>query len=125
MKLNKPEMIQYLHLLGTVAKNALGDLQSECQSSALLTFPDLIFEFQRVPLGTPFKRMSYVDPQLFETVGLGASVHELHTQRIKSKTDLSEKEIDSIVNKSRTESVRNLLDDILDSFSGLQKRFNK
>ncbi len=123
--LDKHERIRYFHLLGTVARNALGDLQSACQSSAIVSVPDWVFDAKLFPIGAPIRRLSFVDPRLFETVCLGCSLHELHAYRIQHKEDLSEEAIDSIVEKSRVESVGLLLDNIGSFLSGIRRRVNK
>lgn len=124
-KLNKHNRILYFHQFGTVAKNALGDLQSECQSSALIQLPEWVFDNRFLPIGSPIKSLSYVDPRLFETVCLGCSLHELNSVRLKREKDLSEKEIDNIVEKSRVESLHALLDDVEDSIGQIKKRVRK
>lgn len=116
----KFEKIMYFHTVGVVARNALGDLQSNCQSpfSIFDFYPDFLVRVRKVTSS----RFSFVDPNLFESVCLGCTLHELNGIFEKKKGDVSLKQIEELAKKSSFESMELLLDVVGQSLGRIRKK---
>lgn len=106
---NTLELFKYYHLLGVLAKDALGDVQSICQTSALIPVYDKLF-----PLTTNLKKLandqfSFIQPELFETVSLGRAVHVMNDELTKRKGKMEDEEFDKIAEKSMIEATEIVL----------------
>ena len=124
-RLNRFDRIQYFYTVGTLAKNALGDLQSECQSSGLSIIYDVIFPVKRSTTMIRKENFSFIDPQIFEAVCLGCSLHDLNLKLRASKDDMNDKEVEKILTHSTYESAMILMDEISSNVSTLKRRLRK
>lgn len=123
---SKFERFEYFHSLGVIATNALGDLQSQCQSSAFLWSNDWVFERKQFELNDKLKGFSFVDPRVFETVCLGCTLHNISEALDKNNDQLSDKQINNIIQKSSLESsdfVLKLMTNSLSRFKKKQKKY--
>lgn len=124
-KITKFDKFTYFHTLGVLAKNALGDLQSNCQSSALLHFLENIDFLKKDISHLKIPAFSLVDPEIFETVALGSSLHELTINSLNSKGELEEKEMESIIEKSSLNAISETLDFAGQSITNFKTHFSK
>lgn len=119
------DRFKYFHTVGTLAKNALGDIQSECQSSALLIFHELL-----APIRSKFdfndaSRFSFINPELYETMSFGFTLHRLKEYVDQNKGDIVDEKLDAIVEEAQLESLEELFDHVGKSTSTLRKRLNR
>ena len=97
------DRFRYWHLIGVLAKNALGDIQSACQTRALIPIFDKVLPTRRVP---DFRsdEFSMFDPEVFETASMGSALHNLQYEMTRNKGELNDEQIDKIINKAVDEA---------------------
>ena len=123
--LTKLNRFQYFHMLGVLAKDALGDIQSVCQSLAFIPILDFILPERRFSPIVREEQFSFVDPEVFETVSLGTTLHNLHQVFLENSGDVGDEQINAIVEESTFTATEELLDNISSSIFTLKERLKK
>ncbi|GAA4467678.1 hypothetical protein GCM10023189_51770 [Nibrella saemangeumensis] len=88
-----PNLTEYYYTIGILAKNALGDLESECQSITYYIdiipefIPELVFKPRPLPDPLPF-----VDPEVYFGIALGAALHEANLVMVE-RNEMKDEEL--------------------------------
>lgn len=122
--------ITYFRHLGVIARNALNDLASQCQSSAIVleVFPKVPFkglldpwQFPPEPLPEPDLFQGF-DPEFISDVALGAGLHTLRTATLTQK-EVSDKEVLELMEKGVQEGLQLVAQSLKKSLAALEKSF--
>ena len=118
--------ILYFRHLGIIARNALNDLASQCQSSGIIfellpriAFKDLIDPWRIKPIPEPDPFPGF-DPEFITDVALGAGLHALRTQTL-TKKDFAEKDILPVMEKGIQEGFNLVVKDFKKSVTALER----
>ncbi|WP_296620939.1 hypothetical protein [Marivirga sp.] len=108
-----------------MAKNAIEDIQSECQSSLLLIFHELLAPIRsEIDFNDP-RRYSFINLELYETMFFGFTLHRLKEYIGKYKGDIADEKFEYIVEEAQLESLQELFDQVGRSTSTLRKKLNR
>lgn len=127
-KLEGRNPLLYYRQLGVIARNALNDLASQCQSSGIfielfppIAFKDFIDPWKIKPGPDPGPDpFPGFDPEFITDVAIGAGLHELRTQTLAQK-DLAEKDILKVVEKGVQAGMSLVVKDFKKSITSLEK----
>ena len=124
-RFNRLDKLIYFHTLGVLAKDALGDLQSKCQSFGLTIVAEFLPTKFKLESRLQSSDFSFIDSDLFESVCMGCTLHNLNESLLKSKGELSEKEIIKIVDESSLDSMEEILSSASNSIGQMRRKIRK
>ncbi len=119
------DKLMYFHTVGVLAKDALGDLQSKCQSFGLTVVQEFFPNHLTLASKLKIQDFSFIDPELFESVCMGCSLHNLNEALMKSNGKLSEEEVIKVVEQSSFDSMEEIFESASKSIGQMRRRVRK
>lgn len=114
--------LTYYHHLGTVARNALGDLESDCQFTSFFPYLELqIREIQQIEfLEVIEDSLPFIHPDIITNVTLGAAVSKLLPVFEENRGDVGVGQIEEVIYSVMKDSIELLCENVTKSAKRLK-----